>query len=102
MRSKKSKKINRGNIFGGMGSTETATFKLINMILLSVITAIVIYYTFGCRQSIPKGVNSAAHLPMPEAKSFPFANAVLLTEPVDGIPECHRAQIYRHKIIRHK
>ena len=54
MRSKKSKKINRGNIFGGMGSTETATFKLINMILLSVITAIVIYYTF-VKQSIPKG-----------------------------------------------
>ena len=46
MRSKKSKKINGGdiikNIFGGMGQGAMATFSLINMILLGVITVILI------------------------------------------------------------
>ena len=50
MRSKKSKKMNGGNIikklFGGMGEAETASFTLIQMILLGVLTVFAIYNTF--------------------------------------------------------
>ena len=34
------------NIFGGMGETETASFTLVQMILLGVLTVFAIYNTF--------------------------------------------------------